>query len=225
MQDDWIRTRREVTTAFDNIADLYRENFAGELDVKPFDRAFLERVAARIPPGEPVLEVGAGPGQIGAFLQAHGVPSVASDASRGQLREARILDPARPAAAVDLVRLPVRAGALGAIVGFYCLIYGPQDAHDVVFREWRRALRPGGLAVIAVQAGRGTIEHDGYQGRPARLTVVMRDPDLLVTQLGRNGFTVDECVVRPPYDGERVDRCYVVASVAGSGGLGERGRS
>jgi SAM-dependent methyltransferase len=204
-----------VTAAFDNIADLYREKFAGELDDKPFDRAFLERVAERIPP-EPVLEVGAGPGQIGAFLHACGVPTFASDASLGQLREARILDPERPAVAVDLARLPVRAGSLGAIVAFYCLIYGPQDAHDVVFREWRRALRPGGLAVIAVQAGRDTIEVDGYQGRPARLTVVMRDPDLLVAQLERNGFTVDECVVRPPYEGERVDRCYVVASLPGT---------
>jgi SAM-dependent methyltransferase len=212
--DDWTRARRQVTAAFDNIADLYREKFAGELDDKPFDRAFLERVAARVPPREPVLEVGAGPGQIGAFLHACGVATIASDASLGQLREARILDPERPTVAVDLARLPVRAGALGAIVAFYCLIYGPQDAHDIVFREWRRALCPGGLAVIAVQAGRGTIEVDGYQGRPARLTVVMRDPDLLVAQLERIGFVVNECVVRPPYEGERVDRCYVVASAA-----------
>ena len=214
MQDDWTRTRRQVTTAFDSIADLYRENFADELDGKPFDRGFLERVGARILPGDPVLEVGAGPGQIGAFLQARGVPTIASDASLGQLREARILDPDRPTLALDLARLPVRTGALGTIVAFYCLIYGPPEAHDGVFGEWRRALRPGGLAVIAVQAGRGTIEHDGYHGRPARLTVVMRDPDLVVAQLERNGFTVDECVVRPPYDGERVDRCYVVASAA-----------
>jgi SAM-dependent methyltransferase len=212
--DDWTRTTRRVTTAFDNIADLYREKFARELDGKPFDRALLERVAARIPRGEPVLEVGAGPGQIGAFLHTRGVPTIASDASLGQLREARVLAPERPAAAVDLARLPVRAGALGAIVAFYCLIYGPQEAHDVVFHEWRRALRPDGLAVIAVQAGTGSMEYDGYQGRPARLTIVMRDPDLLVKQLERNGFAVDECVVRPPYDGEGVDRCYVVASVA-----------
>ena len=205
---------RQVTAAFDNIADLYREKFADELDDKPFDRAFLERVAARVPPGEPVLEVGAGPGQIGAFLHACGVSTIASDASLGQLREARILDSERSTVAVDLARLPVRAGALAAIVAFYCLIYGPQDAHDIVFREWRRALCPGGLAVIALQAGRGTIEVDGYQGRPARLTVVMRDPDLLVAQLERIGFVVDECVVRPPYEGEHVDRCYVVASAA-----------
>jgi hypothetical protein len=58
VQDDWTRTRREVTTAFDNIAGLYRKNFADELDAKPLDRAFLERVAARIPDGDPVLEVG-----------------------------------------------------------------------------------------------------------------------------------------------------------------------
>jgi len=212
--DDWDRTTREVSAAFDNIADLYRENFAGELDAKPFDRAFLQRVAARIPRGQPVLEVGAGPGHIGAFLQTYGVPTIASDPSLGQLREARILAPERPTVAVDLARLPVRAGALKAIVAFYCLIYGPQKAHDRVFREWRRALGIGGLAVIAVHAGRGTIEVDGYQGRPARLTVVMRDPDLLVAQLERNGFAVDEYVVRPPYDGERTDRCYVVASVA-----------
>ena len=42
----------------------------------------------------------------------------------------------------------------------------------------------------------------------------MRDPELLVTQVVGNGFTVDEWVVWPPYEAERLDRCYVVASAA-----------
>ena len=80
-----------MTASFDRIADLYRREFAGELDRKPFDRELLDRVARRFPRGAPVLEVGSGPAHVGAYLRTRGVPVIASDASVGQVREARVL--------------------------------------------------------------------------------------------------------------------------------------
>ena len=206
-----------MTTSFDRVADLYRRQFADELDRKPFDRRLLDRVARRFPTGAPVLEVGSGPAQVGAYLRARGVPVIASDASVGQLREALALDPTRPVLAADLGGLPARAGAFAGIVAFYCLIYGPAEHLGGVFAEWHRALRPGGVAVIAVHAGEGTIHFEEWFGRTVDVTIVLRDPDALVAQLESNGFAVDERTVRPPYDDEhQTDRCYVVATRAES---------
>jgi len=165
------------------------------------------------PPRRPVLEVGAGPGHIGARLAAAGVPVVVSDASLGQMREARALDPARPLVAADLARLPVGPDTLAGIVAFYCLIYGPPEDLDAVFADWRGALTPGGVVVIAVHAGDGALHADDWQGRVVDLTVVLRDPPDLTARLEASGLKVLELTVRPPYEDEHpTDRCYIVAT-------------
>jgi len=160
-----------------------------------------------------VLEVGAGPGHIGAHLAAAGVPVVVSDASLGQMREARALDPARPLVVADLGRLPVGRESLAGIVAFYCLIYGPPEDLDPVLADWREALVPGGVVVIAVHAGVGALHAQDFLGRPVDVTVVLRDPHDMAARLESRGFEVVETTVRPPYDDEHAtDRCYVVAT-------------
>ena len=215
MDDGWRAETANVAAAFDRVADLYRREFADELDRKPFDRLLLARLVDRFPPGRPVLEVGAGPAHVAGFLAARGVSVLASDASRGQLREARVLDAARPLVVADLARWPVRRGGLGGIVAFYCLIYGPPEPLDEVFADWYRALASGGVAVIAVHAGQGTLDIDEWEGRRIGITITLRDPDDLCARLEHAGFLVEQRSVRPPYEDEHpTDRCYIVAGRA-----------
>lgn len=210
---DWRTETARVAASYDTIADLYRRQFADELERKPFDRDLLSRVAGRFTAGRPVLEVGAGPGHVAAYLAQHGVAGVVSDVSLGQLREARVLDPARGLVASDLARLPVRPGSLAGVVAFYCLIFGAAEHLDEVFADWYRALGPGGLAVVAVHAGRRTTHVDEWQGRAVDLTFVLRDPDDLAARVEQAGFAVEEQTVRPPYEDEHpTDRCYLVAT-------------
>jgi hypothetical protein len=217
VERDWeVETDRAVRS-FDAIADLYREKYADELDGKPYDRALLDELAValrRDGPGAPVLEVGGGPGQISAYLQVRGVPVITSDASTAQTIEARRLVPERPALVSDLARLPVRPGAVGAIVAFYCLIFGPPGALDAVFAEWRRALVGGGRVVLAVHAGEGAIHLQEWHGRVVDMTVVRRDPDDLVERLERHGLDIERAETRSPYPHEQEERLYVVATRA-----------
>jgi len=211
----WRRETARLRTSFDRIADFYRHQFADELDRKPFDRELLNRLASRFPRRSPVLEVGAGPAHIGAYLARWGVSAIASDASLGQLQQARGLDPTRSLVAADLARLPVRKGGLGGIVAFYCLIYGPPEQLDHILADWHSVLASGGLVVIAVHAGEGTQHIDEVQGRPVDITIVLRDPDDLVARLEASGFAIEELTVRPPYHDEHpTHRCYVVATRA-----------
>jgi SAM-dependent methyltransferase len=210
----WRSETRRVVGSFDAVADLYRDRFVDELDRKPFDREFLAGAASRIRStglDAPVLEVGAGPGHIGRFFAEHGVRVVTSDASQGQLAQARGLRPLAPIVACDLANLPVRAGSLAGILGFYCLIYTPPEHLGAVFAEWQRALVPGGLAVIALQAGAGTIHHSEWNERVVDLTVVLRDPDDVRSRITAGGFAVEQLVVRAPYEDEGTERMYVVA--------------
>ena len=213
MSGDWEAERARVTGSFDGVADLYRSEFAGELERKPFDRALLDRVAPLFPAGPPVLEVGAGPGHIGAYVASRGVPVVISDASVGQVLEARAAGRTPgPLVRCDLARLPAGRRTLAGIVAFYCLIYGPVDLVDDVLADWRRALVPGGVVVIAVHAGSGALHLDEWRGRPVDVTTVYRDPDDMQRLVERVGLEVVEATVRPPYAEESdADRCYVVA--------------
>jgi SAM-dependent methyltransferase len=212
VNDDWTRATVRAVASFDKIADLYGRAFADKLECKPFDQQLFDALAARLPTDQPVLEVGAGPGQVSTHLARYGLTVVASDASLGQLRHARALDPVRRLVAADLACLPVRSGCLAGIIAYYCLMYGPAVHLDGVFAEWYRALRSDGLAAIAVHAGTGTIHATEWQGRPVDIQLTMREPDDLIARLRHAGFVVDTCVVRRPYTDEHpTDRCYIIA--------------
>jgi SAM-dependent methyltransferase len=213
---DWDEETAHLRRTFDAVADLYRAEFTDELDGKPYDRQLLDDVGGRLAvvaaeAGAPVLEVGGGPGHIGARVAAQGAPLVVSDASLGQLREARRYDPDRSLVAADLARLPVRPGSLAGIVAFYCLIYGDADLLDPVLAGWRRALVPGGLVVASVHAGEGRVHVDDWMGRGVSITAVLRDPDDLAARFERAGFTVTDRHLRPAYPDEHpTDRFYLV---------------
>jgi len=212
VSEAWRRRRVEVARTFDAVADLYRRSFADELDAKPFDGAFLSRMAAAVPAGRTVLEVGAGPGHVGAALARHGVAVVVSDAAAGQLREARALCPGRPLVVADLGALPVADATLGGVLGFYCLIYGPVEDCAGVFADWARALVPGAPVALAVHVGEGTIHADAFAGRPVDMTVWRRDPEVLAAMLEAAGCTVVTRTTRPPYPGEHpTERGYLLA--------------
>jgi SAM-dependent methyltransferase len=158
-----------------------------------------------------VLEVGAGPGQIGAYLSARGVPVIVSDAAPSQVLEARVLDDGRGLLVADLARVPAARGSLAGIVAFYCLIFGPPDLLDDVFADWGAVLAPGGLVLLSVHAGSGTKTTREWRGCTLDIEVVLRDPDDLAERIRRAGLTVERVHTRPPYDGEQTDRCYVIA--------------
>jgi SAM-dependent methyltransferase len=207
VNDAWGAERRRLTELFDAAAETYRERFADELERKPFDRELLDRVARDFPAG-PVMEVGAGPGQIGRYLADRGVPVVESDASLGQLHEARILRAGAPLVVADLAALPVRPGSLAGIVAFYCLIFGPAEPLTAVLASWREALQPGGLVVIATHSGSATTAHE-WEGHT--WNIVQREADALRDQVEAAGLGIEEQTVREPYDDESTRRGYVVA--------------
>src|SRR5262245_56957870 len=131
----WDDKTDHLRRTLDAVADLYRARFTDELDGKPYDRMLLDDVGGRMAAvaaetGRPSLEVGGGPGHIGARVAAQGAPVVVSDTSLGQLREARVYDSRRPLLAADMARLPVRSASLSGIVAFFCLIYGDADRLD-----------------------------------------------------------------------------------------------
>ena len=66
-----------TAAGYDLVAAEYARRIYGELEAKPFDRAFLDRLAKAIPVGE-VLDLGCGPGHVGKYLRERGIPAAGS---------------------------------------------------------------------------------------------------------------------------------------------------
>ena len=77
--------------SYDAVARRYAESFVDELDSKPFDRAFLDEIAAESADDDWTVDLGCGPSQIGTYLSARGVRVRGVDLSYEMLHEARRL--------------------------------------------------------------------------------------------------------------------------------------
>jgi len=152
MTDD--RTLRPRPPDESRIAAMF-DALAGRYDVlnrilsMGLDRAW-RRAAARAAatrPGDVVLDLGCGTGDLSAALTRQGVRVVGLDASAGMLSAAR----ARAMRSVDLVRgsafrLPFRDGTFGAVASAFVL--RNLDDLPTAFAELARVTRPGGVLAL-----------------------------------------------------------------------------
>lgn len=202
--DSWSRIRQ----SYERVALRYEAAFADELEGKPYDRELLDRFATSAE--DPVLEVGAGPGQIGGYLRGLGRRVVATDFSPAM---ARLASPRVDGAAVaDFRRLPIRDGSAGAVIGFYCLIHLRREELAGALREFRRVLRPSGRLLISAHEGDGESSTDEFLGRPAPVIATLFSLDELVDAVSAAGMEVTLAERRPPYESEHPTvRLYVRA--------------
>lgn len=191
-----------VQDSYDAVADAYAAQFTDELDHKPFDRDLLDRVAAEV--AGPLVDIGCGPGHVGARAGA----TVGLDLSHEMLRIA----PFPLCVRGDVRALPFADGALGGAVAFYSLIHIP--TLDSALRELHRAIRSGGVLVVAVHEGEGEVTRDEWYGRAIDLWVRFWTRDEVVGALTAAGFHIESATTRESYEGELFPRLYVVAIAA-----------
>ncbi len=122
----------------------------------------------RAPRGARVLDLGGGAGWVSELLTKLGYAPVTLDIAPSLIRVGRDRFtrehlPFRPVAG-DMTRLPVRDGAMDAVVVIDALHHAPDVA--AVFREAYRVLAPGGQFVLA-EPGEGHSETEKSRGETA----------------------------------------------------------
>ena len=137
-----------VRRGYDEIADRYLAGRTTGGDV-----ALLRELIARLSPGHVVLDAGCGAG-VPAMRQvaSAGMAVVGMDLSGTQLELAGARVPTAALAQADLVALPFGDGSFDGLVSFYAVIHVPRAYHQTVFAEFRRVLRPGGVALLCLGA-------------------------------------------------------------------------
>ena len=166
-----------VASSYDRVAAKYEERFLDELDDKPRDRELLATFAASV--RDPVVEVGCGPGQVGAYVRRCGRRVVGADISSSMAsRSSARLD---AAVAADMRALPIASGAVGGVIAFYSLIHVRRSELESVLRELARVLRPGGRLLLSAHEGQGELEASEFLGETVPMIATLFELDELVT--------------------------------------------
>ena len=185
-----------IRSGYAPVARAYREHLQGELAGKPLDRAFLDAFAERCAGGR-IADIGCGPGHVARYLADRGAHVEGVDLSPEMIDEARAANPGLAFHVGDMFALPTGIENLAGIVAFYAIVHTGTD--QLPFREFHRALAPGGLAAIAFHAGAQTVHVEALFGVATSLDFTFHDPDAVVAALVAAGFTLEARLDRAPY--------------------------
>ncbi|MFB9414702.1 class I SAM-dependent methyltransferase [Dactylosporangium matsuzakiense] len=188
---DWIAKTR---TSYDTVAVSYAAMLGDALADAPYERGVLGIFAelVRGAGGGPVADIGCGPGRLTRHLYRQGLDAFGVDLSPGMIAVARDEHPDLRFEVGSMTALDIAGGTLGGLLAWFCLIHVPDAEVPGVLAEFRRVLRPGGVALLAFHAGTGTRHKtDGYGGHPMDVYVHRRTSGQVAALLRDAGFTVE----------------------------------
>jgi SAM-dependent methyltransferase len=198
-------------TFYDAVAEDYAARFTDEIAGKPLDRAVFAAFAGLVGQGEPVADLGCGPGRVTAHLASLGLSVFGIDLSESMLAIARRENPGLRFEQGSMLELDLPDGALAGAVSWYSSIHTPVDELPRLFAEFHRVLAPGGHLLVAFQAGDEDRHHDRPWGRPVALTFLRRRPEQIVELLRAAGFALVSQTVREPGPEEVSQQASLIA--------------
>jgi len=203
-----------MRSSYDDIAATYADHLVDELEALPFEAWLLDRVLGHAA-GQPVVEVGSGPGHVTAYLADGGADATGIDLSPAMVSEARRRFPGRNFEVGDLRLLtrPATSSGWAAVLGWYSLIHLAASELPAAVGALARPLAPGGWLVLGMHAGAEVRHLDEWFGHEVDLDIVLHDPAFVVGAVETAGLVDIEWYLRGPLTarGETTQRLYVVA--------------
>jgi cyclopropane fatty-acyl-phospholipid synthase-like methyltransferase len=144
--------KRLAALGCDAIADAYLERF-GESSVRTLK---LAELAAHLPAGAAVLDLGCGAGvPVARDLARQGFDVTGIDASIGQIRRARQNAPKARFILGDMASINFAPESFDAVVAFYAIPHLARGEHASRIRQIAAWLRPGGRFLASYGAAEG----------------------------------------------------------------------
>ena len=129
------------------------------------------------------------------------------------VRVASNLNPGLAFRVGDMAQLDIPDAGLAGVVAFYSIVHFSAPELGPILQEVRRALAPGGLALLAFHIGEQWVHVDDLFGAPVSLDFRFHLPGQVIDALRSAQLTVIEHIEREPYEGVEYPsrRCYLLA--------------
>ncbi|WP_067451921.1 class I SAM-dependent methyltransferase [Actinomadura macra] len=198
-------TEADTRTAYDAVADLYAELFGDARKSHPLDRGLIAAFAELA--GDPVADLGCGPGHLTAHLTALGRTAFGIDLSPAMITLARRAHPALRFDEGSMTALDLPDGSLGGVLAWYSTIHTPPERLPDVLAEIHRVLAPGGRLLLGTFASPDILRPFDH-----KVTLAYRWPlDHLAGLLEQAGLVVDARASREPAETERFGQGCLLA--------------
>lgn len=142
-------SKKEIVKAgYDAISNEYLASRTKDSE----DVQLLDELVQRLPLGAAVLDAGCGAGVPVTQLLSQQFQVVGVDFSEEQIKLARKLVPQAYFMCEDITKLTFPDETFDAICSYYAIIHIPREAHEALFRQFNRLLKPSGLALLCLGA-------------------------------------------------------------------------
>ncbi|MBO1756549.1 class I SAM-dependent methyltransferase [Allobranchiibius sp. CTAmp26] len=203
----------EVRSAYDAVALEYASRFPGTEPEQPVDLAMIDHFISLLGrKTADVLDAGCGPGRMSAYLSDRGCTVHGVDLSPGMIAMAQRDHPGLATQVASIANLPFADATFDGLLYWYSIIHVPDPELPEVFEQARRVLRPGGVMLVAFQAGNGVSDVGAaYRrlGYAVTLTRFDRTAEHVSGRLALAGFTEEARLVRRPV-GEKNDQAFLI---------------
>ena len=212
-----MNTKNSIRAAYDHAAQEYAKRLWHELDGKPFDRLMLRWFAERVPASETILEVGAGPGEVAAFLMEQGATCLATDLSPEMVAVGKQCCPELDFEVQDFFNLSYEDESFTAVLAFYAIVNLQLEEVPAMLKEVFRVLKPGGLFLLSfhIKEEEDTVHVENFFSEEQNpLTFYYFDVEEVKHLLEKAGFEISEILTRYPYEGAEYPskRAYLFAT-------------
>ena len=208
--DNWeMGNEHLAAAAYDIVAADYESRFVDELRTKPRDCELLDELAARAT--GPVLDIGSGPGHIGARVRSAGRHVVAVDLSGAMAAAARRR--VDSAVVADMIHLPIATASVTDIVAFYSVIHLSRTQLHHALVEFSRVLVPEGTVLLSAHEGAGDVAVTEFLGHDVHLSATFFTLDELTGAVTDAHLELLSAERREPYENEgATNRLYIRAA-------------
>lgn len=195
------RDSQVARNTFDAVAEDYARVLGEAVTDEPLDRSVLAAFVQLVKDAAtgPVADVGCGTGRLTAHLAGEEVDVFGLDLSTGMVRVGREARPDLRFGVAHAAALPLRSGAVGAILAWYSLINLRPDLIPGVLGEFARVTRPGAPMAIAFQSGQGDrVDRDTAYGHSLPITYFRHHAEDMTDAVLAAGFRIYATVRRNP---------------------------
>jgi SAM-dependent methyltransferase len=152
----WI-PERVNQAVYDAAADAYVEAFASDTSDDRWLDEFVSRVKRRGDRGQPVLDLGCGPGIHRSKVEQHGIETIGVDLSERMLQRGLQQHPGWVVVQANMEKLPFKDNSrVGGALICYSLLHLPKPAAHRALAEIARVLGPGRPILLTLKEGRGS---------------------------------------------------------------------